>query len=176
MPARKKTVTKKKAASKKKPAARKKPAAKKKAAAKRSPKLTKREEQVLETIFHNTRKSVDDGHVKEALSKTKKEIKKVPSHGFLQGFVRRVGLLYDVLKSGVKGEYKIAWKMIAAITAALIYFISPIDLIPDAIPIVGYLDDAFVILLCVNFIQEELLDYCEAMGIDPEYYGLVIDR
>jgi uncharacterized membrane protein YkvA (DUF1232 family) len=39
-------------------------------------------------------------------------------------------------------------KAIAA--GALIYFISPIDLIPDHIPVVGYLDDLAVLSLAVN--------------------------
>ena len=33
---------------------------------------------------------------------------------------------------------------------ALIYFISPIDLIPDHIPVIGYLDDLAVLSLVVN--------------------------
>jgi uncharacterized membrane protein YkvA (DUF1232 family) len=44
-------------------------------------------------------------------------------------------------------------KAIAA--GALIYFISPIDLIPDHIPVVGYLDDLAVLSLAVNSLATE---------------------
>jgi len=188
MPAQKKKSSTRKKVSRSKTGAGKRAAAKKKAATPRKKaapgkksaikeavaKLSKNQEKVLENIFHTTRKRVRENHVEEALKKTPAEIERVSPRGsFLQGFVRRLELLYDLLRSGVRGEYKLPWKMIAAITAALVYFISPIDLIPDPIPVVGYLDDAFIILLCINFVREELLDYCKYKGLNPKDYGLV---
>lgn len=43
----------------------------------------------------------------------------------------------------------------AIAVGALIYFISPIDLIPDHIPVVGYLDDLAVLSLAVNCLKSE---------------------
>ena len=37
-----------------------------------------------------------------------------------------------------------------ALAAALVYLASPIDLIPDFIPLVGYLDDVLVVALVVD--------------------------
>jgi uncharacterized membrane protein YkvA (DUF1232 family) len=45
---------------------------------------------------------------------------------------------------------KTSLKKKAIAAGALIYFISPIDLIPDHIPVVGYLDDLAVLSLAVN--------------------------
>jgi len=45
---------------------------------------------------------------------------------------------------------KTSLKKKAIAVGALIYFISPIDLIPDHIPVVGYLDDLAVLSLAVN--------------------------
>ena len=41
------------------------------------------------------------------------------------------------------------------IVVALIYVLSPIDIIPDAIPVAGIIDDAFVIKLIYDVIQDE---------------------
>jgi uncharacterized membrane protein YkvA (DUF1232 family) len=41
-------------------------------------------------------------------------------------------------------------KVKAIAIGALLYFISPIDLIPDHIPVIGYLDDLAVLSLAVN--------------------------
>ena len=49
-------------------------------------------------------------------------------------------------------------KIKAAIFAALGYFISPIDLIPDITPIVGYSDDAAAIALALSLAQIYISD------------------
>ena len=36
---------------------------------------------------------------------------------------------------------KIPFGTIAAVVASLLYFVSPIDVIPDFIPVIGYIDD-----------------------------------
>ena len=47
----------------------------------------------------------------------------------------------------------------AAIGGALLYFISPIDLIPDFIPILGFTDDAAVLALCLKLCRDDVLEY-----------------
>ena len=50
------------------------------------------------------------------------------------------------MKSYIQGEYKdVPIGIIIAIISALVYFVSPIDILPDSIPIVGYFDDAAVV-------------------------------
>jgi Uncharacterized conserved protein len=38
------------------------------------------------------------------------------------------------------------------VLALLVYIISPLDLIPDAIPIIGWIDDAIAILFLILYI------------------------
>jgi len=42
------------------------------------------------------------------------------------------------------------------VAVGLIYLLSPIDLIPDAMPVVGTIDDAFVLKLIYDAIKDEL--------------------
>ena len=46
-----------------------------------------------------------------------------------------------------------------AVVAALLYVISPIDMIPDAVPGVGYEDDAMVVAFCKKLFHEDLDKY-----------------
>lgn len=41
--------------------------------------------------------------------------------------------------------------VIVAIILALIYIVSPVDIIPDIIPVIGWVDDAIVALLVLGF-------------------------
>jgi len=65
-------------------------------------------------------------------------------------------------------ETPVAAKVMAAIT--VIYALSPIDLIPDFIPVLGYLDD--IILLpalaaaTIRLIPDEVLDRCRSEAIN----------
>ena len=61
-------------------------------------------------------------------------------------------------------EKRTPWyaKIIAAVV--VIYALSPIDLIPDFIPVLGYLDDLVIlpvlIALCIKYIPKDIFDDC----------------
>lgn len=47
----------------------------------------------------------------------------------------------------------------AVAVAALLYFVSPLDAIPDAIPVLGFADDAAVIAAAVQYLGAQLRRY-----------------
>ncbi len=62
-----------------------------------------------------------------------------------------------MVKAYAKGEYReIQWQNMVLIVAAILYFITPIDLIPDFIPITGLVDDFTVMVWVYNKIQQEV--------------------
>jgi len=65
--------------------------------------------------------------------------KDAPKTKKFKEFLENLKLLFEYLKSGEDLAPK------ALIIAALVYFISPIDLIPDFIPVAGYIDDIAVV-------------------------------
>jgi uncharacterized membrane protein YkvA (DUF1232 family) len=69
----------------------------------------------------------------------------------------------------------------ARVLTALAYFADPKDVIPDNVPVVGYLDDAIMIELCVRELKHEVEayeDFCSfrtheasSRGLDPVTLG-----
>ena len=65
--------------------------------------------------------------------------------------------LFRLIKASASGEYTgVPGTTMAAAVAVLIYFISPIDLIPDFLPIVGLLDDAALVVWFSSTLKGEI--------------------
>jgi uncharacterized membrane protein YkvA (DUF1232 family) len=62
-----------------------------------------------------------------------------------------------VIRDYLRGEYRdMAPPKLLIIIAAIIYFVSPFDVIPDWIPVLGHIDDAFVVSLALKSIRADL--------------------
>lgn len=62
-----------------------------------------------------------------------------------------------MLRSWIAREYTdVSPQAIVAAVAALIYFASPIDIIPDFIPFIGHLDDILIIGYLTKVLNKEL--------------------
>lgn len=85
---------------------------------------------------------------KEKFEAFAKKAEKIPVLG---GMVDDIICMAELADSYVKKEYRdVPAGTIVSIVAALIYLISPINLIPDVIPVIGYMDDAAVVLSVLN--------------------------
>ena len=77
---------------------------------------------------------------------------------FLSKIWNKLQLFFSLIKDYIIGEYRdIPFASIIAIAAGLSYFLTPIDLMPDIIPGIGYIDDIAVI----SFIYSQLLSDLE---------------
>ena len=56
-------------------------------------------------------------------------------------------------------DNNIPWYRKSIVVGALVYFIMPIDAIPDLAPLVGYLDDLGVITAVIKYLGSELTQY-----------------
>lgn len=69
-------------------------------------------------------------------------------------------LTWGLLQDYWSGEYRsVPWKLLASIGFTVTYLVSPLDIIPDFIPIGGFVDDAAVFALLFSAYQAELDDY-----------------
>jgi uncharacterized membrane protein YkvA (DUF1232 family) len=72
-------------------------------------------------------------------------------------FARDIVALYNFMKDPI-----VRWHRKAIVVAALIYFIVPLDTIPDLTPFFGYLDDLGVITALLKYLGSELKSYYPA--------------
>lgn len=71
-----------------------------------------------------------------------------------------IPVMVSLVRSFAKKEYTdIPIGSIIAITSALIYFVSPIDIVPDSIPLIGYIDDAAVVAVCWKLVESDVKEY-----------------
>lgn len=88
-------------------------------------------------------------------------------------FKAKLRLLWMVLRDYANGTYrKVPWKAIGAIAAAVVYVVTPFDLIPDFLVPVGFTDDILAIALTWGLVKRELRDYCAWKGLSPAHFGL----
>ena len=108
--------------------------------------------------FDEAEKLVKDEYKMERfLQRLEKKLKVIPLVG---DKLSNVPIMASLIRSYVKKEYTdIPIGSVIAIISGLTYFVSPIDLIPDCIPAVGYLDDAAVIAVCWKMVKSDVDEY-----------------
>ena len=119
---------------------------------------------------------VGDDDVKETLGK-EDEIKKLFKRvKVLAKYFNDLCEIFDLLRDRVTGIYKeTPWTTIAALTGALIYVLSPLDLVFDFLPVIGFLDDAVVIGLAIKLAQSDLEKYHDWKASRKEKDDVPID-
>jgi len=69
---------------------------------------------------------------------------------------------FRMLRAYARGSYrKIPWKSLVAVVGAIVYFLMPLDFIPDLIFGIGFADDVALILWTVKSIQGDIEMYTE---------------
>lgn len=66
-------------------------------------------------------------------------------------------LLVRLLKAWKNGSYRgLSVRTLASLAAALLYVLSPVDLVPDFIPGIGMIDDVVVLALLLQSLAQDL--------------------
>ncbi|MGF1636428.1 MAG: YkvA family protein [Cyclobacteriaceae bacterium] len=77
--------------------------------------------------------------------------------GRLNEFLFKVQTFIRMIRAYIKGHYRdIPWKSMLLITAALLYFLTPFDIIPDFIPVIGLVDDVSIVLWVFKSLNDDI--------------------
>jgi uncharacterized membrane protein YkvA (DUF1232 family) len=68
--------------------------------------------------------------------------------------------LFRLIRAWVSGNYRdVPWQTIVSAIAAVLYFVNPFDLIPDFLPVIGYIDDAAIIGFVIAPISSDIANF-----------------
>lgn len=76
-----------------------------------------------------------------------------------KAFWHEVGTLGRLVRAWKRGEYPLATPQVAMLLGTLAYVVSPIDAVPDMLPIVGLTDDAVLVTATLAALAVELVAF-----------------
>ena len=105
----------------------------------------------------------DDEKLKKLIEDVLKKLKEISSDKKTSAKLNdSLRLFIRIINAYTSKEYTyVPWKTICLIVAGLIYFIYPVDLIPDFIPVSGLIDDIALIAWIYESIQEDIDNFLE---------------
>ena len=115
-------------------------------------------------VAHGTGKTL------EAIDKASRKLEPLASLPIIGGTVADVQDIISMLDDYYHGRYKkLPVSVILGSVAIVAYLLSPFDIVPDSVPFLGFIDDAFIINivleLCVDKELERYRNWRTGAGI-----------
>ena len=87
-------------------------------------------------------------------------------NGGILNYIRNLRYLSRFLKSDEVGLLK-KTEVLCLIAMMSIYLVSPVDMVPDFIPVFGYMEDALVVFSMLSYAGNIISKYREFFRIEP---------
>lgn len=121
-----------------------------------------KEMRVLGRMKSQAQKIVNDHEdLKKLLGKTQQKLEDAQEDdSLMKKLTEFVKLIVRMITNTVNGNYNdTPWQTILMLIAGLLYFITPLDAIPDFIPIAGFIDDGTVLVWLGKCFRDDLSRY-----------------
>ncbi|MCM8567854.1 YkvA family protein [Gramella jeungdoensis] len=122
----------------------------------------KKKKEIDEDFVKSEITKIDDGDVNVAMRNHEQIADKIINSNMLKKYAELGKVMYGMLRDYRKGIYtQVPWFTIATIAFAFLYILNPLDIVPDFIPGLGYIDDFAVLTFGLRFIESDLHNYLD---------------
>lgn len=88
-----------------------------------------------------------------------------------------LGTCFRMLQAYARGQYrKIPWKTLVALVGAVVYFLMPLDFIPDILLGIGFADDAALLLWVIKSFKEDMDRFMVWEATAPAHSESVVEK
>lgn len=128
----------------------------------------------MKNIFSKKIEDIEEEYMKDEIVKIKEDdvdvvmdkqediSKKITNSSTLEKYTELAKVMFGMLKDYRKGIYtNVPWFTIASIAFGFLYVLNPLDIIPDFIPGLGYIDDLAVLTFGLRFVETDLHNYLD---------------
>ena len=125
-------------------------------------------------MFNKKSKIIDEDYMSDSIIQIKEDdvdvvvdnqeeiSSRIANASVLKKYSELGKVMLGMLTDYRKGIYnKVPWFTIATIAFGFLYILNPFDIIPDFIPLIGYIDDLAVFSFGLRFIETDLHNYLD---------------
>jgi uncharacterized membrane protein YkvA (DUF1232 family) len=141
--------------------------------------LTDRDLRYFKKALKESRAAVRDAEESEIIDAVRQVLDEIQTDQPLPDFVAdHIPHLFSLIQMLTDDEWRLPTADRERLLAMFVYFADPEDILPDDIPVIGYLDDIIILKLVTRELQhvhEAYLDYCKYRDDFDEQHGKSID-
>ncbi|MBN1620113.1 DUF1232 domain-containing protein [candidate division WOR-3 bacterium] len=116
--------------------------------------------QITEDFIKKNSGKIKEEDLEKIVQKADEIEKKVQKSSILSRFSEDIKISISMIKDYVSGKYKkIPYWAISSVAFTILYILNPVDLFADPLPIIGQIDDAALIGICLYMVEKDLRKY-----------------
>jgi uncharacterized membrane protein YkvA (DUF1232 family) len=101
----------------------------------------------------------EESKLRKLLKNVAEKLDRLAHHPKVQAVIEPIKIFKRMIQAHMNGSHKVSAKSLILMVLGLVYFLSPIDVIPDFLPGLGFTDDLSVILAVYHAVKHEVEDF-----------------
>ncbi len=103
----------------------------------------------------------EESKIRELISGVGQKLTRFKDNPKVQQLISPIAIFIRMIKAHFNGTRKLSGSTLGWLLLALVYFISPVDLIPDFLGFFGFADDLTVVLAIYAKLKDEVTDFLD---------------